>query len=479
MKLSTLLNGVDVLNTFKDVEIEGITDKDKEIGKNTLFICINGDNFDGHLMVKKPNFNAVAVVTEIDLNYPNQILVENSRKAFSVIASNFYDNAHKKLRLIGVTGTNGKTSTSYFIKNMLENMGVKCGLVGTIENELGGEKAPSQLTTPEPMELHSLFNKMVKNGCEYCVMEVSSQALAQNRVYGLEFTVSILTNITPEHLDYHINIENYIDAKMMLFDASQYAIVNIDDENIRNNLDKIKCNFCTVSTISNSADYTAKNVVCNEKGVKYEIVGMDCIGRVSAYCVGQFNVTNTLLAITALIKSNFDFDSILNSASKLKNVKGRAEKVDLPTDFTVIIDYAHTPDGLDNILDSIKMFSKGRIITVFGCGGNRDTSKRAEMGRIAGEKSDVVVVTTDNPRNENSLLIINDILSGLNKSKAKLAVIENREQAIHYALKKAKKNDVVLIAGKGHEEYQIIGDRKIPFDERKIVKDFINGQEWL
>lgn len=477
MKLSTLLNGVKTFSTFKDVEIEGITDKDKELGENTLFICINGDTFDGHLIAKTKNIKAVAVVTETDLNFENQIIVENTRKAYSIIASNFYNNAHKQLKLIGVTGTNGKTSTSHFIKAMLDDMGIKCGLIGTVGNMLGNEEKSANLTTPEPMELHNLFNEMVKSNCKYCVMEVSSQSLAQYRVYGLEYDISILTNITREHLDYHKNMENYIKSKLMLFEISKQAVLNIDDENIRNNLQKINCDYSTVSTISNSADFTAKNIVCNENGIKYELVGIDCIGRINASCVGQFNVTNTLLAISTLIKLGFDFDKVINSALKLKNVKGRAEKVDVNTDFTVLIDYAHTPDGLENILNSVCEFSKGRIITVFGCGGNRDASKRAEMGRIASEKSHIVVVTSDNPRNENPLLIINDILSGFKKSKAKLVVIENREQAIRYALKKARKNDIVLIAGKGHEEYQIVGNEKIPFDERKIVKDFINRQE--
>jgi UDP-N-acetylmuramyl-tripeptide synthetase len=477
MKLSTLLNGVKTFNTFKDVEIEGITDKDNEINKNTLFVCINGDTFDGHLIAKTKIINSVAVLTEKDLHIENQIIVENTRKAYSIIASNFYNNAYRQLKLIGITGTNGKTSTAHFIKNILDDMGVKCGLIGTVGNVLGCDETAANLTTPEPMELHYLFSQMVKNGCEYCVMEASSQALSQYRVYGLEFQMAILTNITQDHLDYHKSMDNYIKSKLMLFDMSKQAIVNIDDENVRNNLNEISCNYFTTSTVSNSADFTAKNIVCNESGIRYEFVGIDCIGRVKASCLGRFNVTNTLLAIGALIKLGFDFDRVIDSAQKVKNVKGRAEKVDINADFTVLIDYAHTPDGLENILKSVSEISSGRVITVFGCGGNRDSSKRAIMGKIAEENSDVVIVTSDNPRNENPLLIINDILSGFNKSKSKLAVIENRKQAIHYALKKARKNDVVLIAGKGHEKYQIIGNEKIPFDERKIVKDFINGRE--
>lgn len=473
MKLSTLLNGVNC-STFKDVEIERVTDKDKEITENTLFICINGNRCDGHTMARKAvEKGAVAVLTEQDLKLENQITVKDTRKAYSVIAANFYGNPSKQLKLIGVTGTNGKTSTSFFIKNILEKTGVKCGMIGTVENDVGTEKQDSILTTPEPMELQKLFSDMVRNGCEYCVMEVSSQALAQERVFGLEFLVSVITNITPEHLDYHITMENYIDAKLSLLSMSQTAVVNIDDENIQENLSKIKCDYATVSTVSNSADYTAKNIICNENGIRYELVGIDCISRISSKLLGRFTVYNTLMAVTTLLKCGFDIDEAANAVADFECISGRAEVIKTQAGFTVLIDYAHTPDGLENILKSICEYKKGRLITVFGCGGDRDKSKRALMGKIAGELSDIAVVTSDNPRTENPILIINDILCGMERSGAKLAVIENRRQAIEFALSKAKKNDIVLLAGKGHETYQIIGTKKVHFDEREIVRDFL------
>ena len=473
MKLSALLQGVKTLNAFEDVEIERVTDKIKDTKENTLFVCIDGNQFDGHKMAKQAVQNgAVAVLTERDLEIDRQIKVQNTRKTYSKIASNFYENPTKSLKLIGVTGTNGKTSTSFFIKNMLNGMGLKCGLIGTIENDFGNGKTESTLTTPEPMELQKLFRNMVNNGCEYCVMEVSSQALAQKRVYDLEYEISILTNITVDHLDYHITMENYINSKLELFKNSRKAIVNIDDNNVKTVLSRIECPVVTCSTVDNKADYTAKNVICNESFVQYELVGTNCIGRININLPGEFTVYNSLCASSALLELGFSVDEITKSTEKINQVKGRAERVPIPKNFTVIIDYAHTPDGLENILKCVKGFAKGKIITVFGCGGDRDKSKRAEMGRIAGALSNIAVVTSDNPRTENPLLIINDILGGMEKTKSKLAIIENRRQAIEFALSKARRGDVVLLAGKGHETYQIIGNEKIHFDEREIIKEY-------
>lgn len=473
MKLSALLQGVKTLNAFEDVEIERVTDKIKDTKENTLFVCIDGNQFDGHKMAKQAVQNgAVAVLTERDLEIDRQIKVQNTRKTYSKIASNFYENPTKSLKLIGVTGTNGKTSTSFFIKNMLNGMGIKCGLIGTIENDFGNGKTESTLTTPEPMELQKLFRNMVNNGCEYCVMEVSSQALAQKRVYDLEYEISILTNITVDHLDYHITMENYINSKLELFKNSRNAIVNIDDNNVKTVLSRIECPVVTCSTVDNKADYTAKNVICNESFVQYELVGTNCIGRININLPGEFTVYNSLCASSALLELGFSVDEITKSTEKIKQVKGRAERVPIPKNFTVIIDYAHTPDGLENILKCVKGFAKGKVITVFGCGGDRDKSKRAEMGRIAGALSNIAVVTSDNPRTENPLLIINDILGGMEKTKSKLAIIENRRQAIEFALSKARRGDVVLLAGKGHETYHIIGNEKIHFDEREIIKEY-------
>ena len=326
------------------------------------------------------------------------------------------------------------------------------------------------------MKLHKLFSQMVDNGCEYCVMEVSSQGLHQERVCGLRFQGAVLTNITPEHLDYHGNMQNYTDAKLKLFQMSEFACINMDDDNVKSIRGKISCPISTVSAIYNEADYTAKNIVCTENGVKYEFVGMDCIGRIEIKIPGRFTIYNSLCAVGILLKMGFSIDDISDACKKLDYIKGRAEIVKTPRNFTVMIDYAHTPDGLESILQSVREFTKGRVITVFGCGGDRDKSKRAEMGRIAGDLSDLAVVTSDNPRTENPILIINDILYGMEKAKSRIAVIENRQQAIEFALGKARKGDLVLLAGKGHEVYQIIGNEKKPFDERQIVKDYFSNR---
>ncbi len=473
MKLSSLLKGVKTQDVYEERDVERVTDKDNEILDNALFVCVNGNRCDGHSLAEKAIENgAVAVVTDRDLSIPQQIIVEDTRKAFSEIASNFYGNPSKKLKIIGVTGTNGKTSTSFFIKEILNSMGIKCGLIGTIKNSWENDETEANLTTPEPMELHRLFSEMVNSGCEYCVMEVSSQALSQGRVHGIEFCAAALTNITPEHLDYHGCMNEYIKAKLLLFKASKFVCVNIDDENIQNNLDSIKCKIITYSAKFDKADYTAKNIVCNENGIKYEFVGMDCIERIQSSLHGEFTVYNTLCAVSLLINLGFSIEDVSKAVVNLKPVKGRGEIVPVPKNFTVMIDYAHTPDGLSNILSSVREITKGKIILVFGCGGDRDKSKRAQMGKIAGELSNYAIVTSDNPRTENPLLIINDILCGMEKSKARIAVIENRRQAIEFALSKAKKDDTVILAGKGHETYQIIGEDKLPFDERLIIKEY-------
>lgn len=473
MKLSSLLKGVKTQDVYEEREVERVTDKDSENLKNSLFVCVNGNRCDGHTLAEKALQNgAVAVVTDRDLYLPEQIIVEDTRKAFAQISSNFYGNPSKKLKIIGVTGTNGKTSTCFFTKEILYSMGVKCGIIGTIKNGWETDEAEAILTTPEPMELHKLFLQMVESGCEYCVMEVSSQALSQKRVHGINFCASAITNITPEHLDYHGCMEEYVNAKMELFDSSDFACVNIDDENISDNLDKVKCKTITYSAIQDKADYTAKNISCNENGIKYEFVGMDCIERIQSSLHGRFTVYNTLCAISLLLNLGFSIEKISKAVEKLTSVKGRGEIVPIPKNYIVMIDYAHTPDGLQNILTSVRDITSGRIILVFGCGGDRDKSKRAEMGRIAGELSNYAIVTSDNPRTENPLLIMNDILCGMEKSKSKIAVIENRRQAIEFALSKARKGDTVILAGKGHETYQIIGNEKIHFDEREIVKEY-------
>lgn len=474
MKLSQILNGVKVLNTYDDVEVCDVTQDSRLVKAGFLFVCVKGAAFDGHSVAAEMlEKGAAAVVVERDLGLHNQILVENSRACFSPICANFFGNPAKKLKLIGLTGTNGKTTTTFLIKQILENVGKKVGLIGTVQNMIGDEIYPAKYTTPDPYELQKLFAMMVEAQCEYCVMEVSSQALAQGRVNGLRFAVGAFTNLTQDHLDYHKTWENYFNAKRILFENSDIAVTNADDENglkIVEGLDFDK--LITYAVNTNNASYIAKNVSFKASGVEYELVG-DTIGRCYCPIPGRFSVYNSLCAAAIALALGVEFEQVLLAIRKSNGVKGRIEVVPCDRDFTIIIDYAHSPDGLENIITSLKEIAKGRVVTVFGCGGDRDKTKRPKMGRIAAELSDFCVVTSDNPRSENPGEIIKDILEGMVGIDTPYEVVEQRRDAIEYAIKNAQKDDIILLAGKGHETYQILPTGTIHFDEREVVAEIL------
>lgn len=474
MKLSQLLKGINVLNTYNDLEVEDVTQDSRLVKAGSLFVCVKGAAFDGHSVAKEMlEKGAAAVVVEHDLGLENQVIVENSRAVFSPICSNYFNNPADKLKLIGLTGTNGKTTTTFLIKQILENIGKKVGLIGTVQNMIGDEIYPAKYTTPDPYELQKLFSQMVDAGCEYCVMEVSSQALAQGRVNGLRFALGAFTNLTQDHLDYHKTWENYFNSKKLLFENCDIAVTNADDENgleILKGLDFDKVVTYAVNT--NNATYVAKNVKFKPNGVEYELVG-DSIGRCSCPIPGRFSVYNSLCAASCALALGISFDDVLRSISKSNGVKGRIEVVPCDKDFTIIIDYAHSPDGLENIITSLKEIAKGRVVTLFGCGGDRDKTKRPKMGKIAAELSDFCVVTSDNPRSENPSQIIKDILEGMQGITTPYEVVENRKEAIAYAIKKAQKDDIILLAGKGHETYQILPTGTIHFDEREAVAEIL------
>lgn len=474
MKLSQILDGVKILNTYEDIEVADVTQDSRLVKEGSLFVCVKGAAFDGHNvaddMLKK---GAAAVVVERDLGLDRQIIVENSRAVFSPICANFYSNPAKKLKLIGLTGTNGKTTTTFLIKQILENSGKKVGLIGTVQNMICDEIYPAKYTTPDPYELQKLFAMMVDAGCEYCVMEVSSQALAQGRVNGLHFAVGVFTNLTQDHLDYHKTWENYFNSKRMLFESCDIAVTNADDEyglEIVKGLDFKK--LITYAVDTNHADFVAKNVSFKANGVEYELVG-DNIGRCYCPIPGRFSVYNSLCAATVALALGIEFDKVLAAISKSNGVKGRIEVVPCNRDFTIIIDYAHSPDGLENIITSLKEIAKGRVVTVFGCGGDRDKTKRPKMGKIAAELSDFCVVTSDNPRSENPSEIIKDILVGMEGIDTPYEVVELRRDAIAYAINNAQKDDIILLAGKGHETYQILPTGTIHFDEREVVAEVL------
>ena len=475
MKLSKVLNGISTKSVIADVEVCDVTQDSRLVKPGSLFVCIKGNTFDGHSVAADMIKNgAAAVVVEHDLGIENQIIVENTRDVYSKLCANFFENPAEKLKLIGVTGTNGKTTTTFLVKQILENVGKKVGLIGTVQNMVGDEIYPAKYTTPDPYELQKLFSLMVKANCEYCVMEVSSQALAQGRVNGLRFTLGAFTNLTQDHLDYHKTWENYFNAKRKLFENSDIAVTNADDEHGLKIIDGL--NFDKVVTYAvdtNNATYTAKNVKFKQSGVEYEIVSNDSIGRCICPIPGRFSVYNSLCAVTCALALGIDFEDVLLAVAKSKGVKGRIEVVPSGRDFTIIIDYAHSPDGLENIITSLKEIAKGRVVTLFGCGGDRDKTKRPKMGKIAAELSDYCIVTSDNPRSENPRAIIDDILVGMQNIKTPYTVIENRHEAIEYAITHAKKDDIILLAGKGHETYQILPTGTIHFDEREVIAEVL------
>lgn len=477
MKISKLLNGINVLNEYCDLEVFDIVNDSRKVSKGVIYVCIKGNTFDGHDVAEKMlRAGAVAVVTERDLGLSTQIIVKNTREAWSLMCANFFGNSADKLKLIGITGTNGKTTTSFLIKQILESVGKKVGLIGTVQNMIGDEIHPAKFTTPEPYELQKLFQMMVDAKCEYCVMEVSSQALAQGRVKGCHFAVAAFTNLTQDHLDYHKTWENYFNSKRILFENCDIAVVNVDDENGEKIVADLPCKVVTYAEKTNSSDYTAKNVKLKATGIAYELVSTTNIGRIICPIPGRFSVYNSLCAAVCAISAGVEFETVLVAMQETVGVKGRIEVVPTNTPFTVIIDYAHSPDGLENIIQSLREVAEGRIVTVFGCGGDRDKTKRPIMGEIAARLSDFCVVTSDNPRTEEPGVIIEEILVGMQGIKTPLKVIENRREAIEFAIKNAQDDDIILLAGKGHETYQILADGVIHFDEREEVMEILNRE---
>ncbi|MBQ6815895.1 MAG: UDP-N-acetylmuramoyl-L-alanyl-D-glutamate--2,6-diaminopimelate ligase [Clostridia bacterium] len=470
MKLKELLNIPK--NEFSDIEITGITSDSRKVKKGDAFVCINGSLADGHKFAfTAAESGAAVIIAERDTGLKNQIIVPSTRIAFAQMSAAWFSHPEKDLKFIGVTGTNGKTSVTYMIKSALEAAGKKVGLVGTIHNMIADEEIPTSNTTPGAYELNSLFNLMKKSGCEYVVMELSSHALDQSRVYGINFEVAVFTNLTQDHLDYHITMENYFNAKCKLFSMCKTAVINVDDDYGKRLEEICTCKKVTYSAISNSSTYSAKNINYRPDGLSYNFVGYNLINEIKLLTGGRFSVYNSMAAASALLELNIPLNIIANSLAKMPGIKGRAEVVPTGKDFNVIIDYAHTPDGLLNILRTFKEFKNRRLVVLFGCGGDRDKTKRAVMGKIAAQYANYVIITSDNPRSEEPLSIINDILVGLKGTKTPYKVIENRADAIKFAVENAQTNDIIVLAGKGHETYQILKDKTIHFDEREIVAE--------
>ncbi len=477
MKLSLLAAELGVNTSLEEREVGFITDNSRKVEKDCIFVCIEGMHFDGHTKAAEALENgAAAVIVQKDMGLKNQIIVKNTRSAYAHLCAAFYGHPEKKLKIIGVTGTNGKTTSCFILKAVLDSMGIKTGLIGTVKNIVGDKEYEASLTTPDCYDLFALFKEMVDYGCEYCVMEVSSQALDQRRVDGVHFEAAIFTNLTQDHLDYHGSFENYKAAKRMLFENSSLAVINIDDDASRYMVEGLPCRTVTFSVNNDKCDYSAKNIRISSSGVKYELVS-DCnIGRVKFAVPGNFSVYNSMGAAVCLVEAGFDFMQVLDGLRACTGVPGRMEVVPADTDYSIIIDYAHTPDGLENVLSCVREITDGRVICVFGCGGDRDRTKRPIMGEIATKLADVAVITSDNPRSEDPKAIIADITEGVSKHGAKVIVEPDRKKAIAKALNTAKAGDIVVLAGKGQETYQVLASGKIHFDEREVVANILSGK---
>ena len=474
MKLYDLLKGTGITSDIvkEDTEIVSITCDSRRVEPGCLFVCIVGTAVDGHRFAADAQAaGAAAVVVQRDMGLHTQLVAENTRMAWAQICANWFGHPAARLKMVGVTGTNGKTTTTSLIKSMLEHEGHKVGLIGTIHNLIGDRVLPAQHTTPDPYDLQSLLALMVVEGCEYCVMEVSSHALDQRRVAGCEYEVGVFTNLTQDHLDYHGTMENYMLAKKELFSMCRTGIANLDDSWAERITADVPCEMLTYSAGNDRADYVARNIRHRADGVDFELVGVGQIGRVNMQIPGQFSVYNGLCAATVCLALGMPFDRVVAALSAASGVKGRAEVVPTGRDFTVVIDYAHTPDGIENICRTLKECCAGRLVTLFGCGGDRDKTKRPLMGAMAASLSDYLVVTSDNPRTEDPSAIIEDILEGLKDSTTPYTVVENRVEAIHWAIQNAQPGDTILLAGKGHETYQILGTGTIHLDEREVVAE--------
>lgn len=487
MLLQNLLQNLDFyeISGNVDIDISSIEFNSKYIKRNSIFIAIKGLNVDGHQFINDAiNKGASCIVVEDkkvfnELKVNSQItvvFVNNSKKAMALISDAFYGYPTSNMKLIGVTGTNGKTTSTFLVKSILETAGKKVGLIGTIDYWINETCVPASKTTPESIRLFELFAKMKEANVEYVVMEVSSIALFLDRVYGLKFDVAAFTNLTQDHLDFHGSFENYFKSKKILFDENLkkdgFAIYNNDDSYGK----KIVADFKgkKFSYGLNNSDFTAEILNLSINGITINIKYGNEIVKIDSALTGKFNVYNILLAYSVSKVLKFDDETIISGIQKVNNVEGRFKKIISEDGIIAIVDYSHTPDSLKNALETINQIKDigSKTITVFGCGGNRDFSKRPIMGKIASELSDVVIVTSDNPRNENPDKIINDILSGI-ENKSKIIVEPDRKKAIMKGFEIASKGDVVLVAGKGHENYQEIKGEKKHFDDSEIIYELI------
>lgn len=474
MKLNELLKDVEILEIKGEgnPEITGVFYNSLELTEGGLFVAIEGFVTDGHKYVKsavQKGARAVVCTRFTDDTDVIQIRVADSRIAEAKISSNFFGNPASAMKLIGVTGTNGKTTVTYLVKHILDSFGKKTGIIGTNQNMIGDRIIETGRTTPDSFELQKLFNDMKEAGVEYVIMEVSSHALELSRVYGLHYEVGAFTNLTQDHLDFHITMDNYADAKAKLFKQSSFAVINADDAYGVKMAEKCPCE-CTTYGRKDGSALKAESVSLSQNGVEFTLQGT----KFNLAIPGEFSVYNGLCAVGIVKALGYGLSEIAGALSDAHGVKGRAEVVNTGnTNYTVMIDYAHTPDGVENILKTARGFAKGRVVAVFGCGGDRDATKRPIMGKIAGTLADFCIVTSDNPRSEDPMSIIRMVEEGVKEVTSDYVVIESRYDAIKYALENALENDVIILAGKGHETYQVLNTGTIHFDEREVIREIL------
>lgn len=488
MLLSKLLNinGLKIPESIIDFEVQGLSHDSRNIRKGYIFISIKGNKADGRQFLEQAVSNgAELIIAESDyekdyVGFENIIFVDKIRKVMAEISSSYYRNPSKKVKVIGITGTNGKTTISYIIKSILEGAGFKCGLLGTISYITGETKAETaRLTTPDSIELNMLLAEMVDNKIDYCIMEVSSIALSKYRVHSIEFDTAIYTNLTSEHMDLHINMQNYFEAKKKLFDNlknGNLAISNTDDIYGIKILDDCS-GLKKLYSINNNSDLQAQDINIKLDGLKFGIKHKDTNYIVESTLTGRFNIYNLLAAILFGLEKHIPIKTILNTVKTFQAAKGRFNRTMLPNGACAIVDYSHTSDSLKNAIEAAVEvrnvgFSKGKVITIFGCGGDRDKTKRSVMGEIATDLSDKVIITSDNPRTEDPEEIVKDILVGI-KGKNNYLIEINREKAIIKGLNMSRKGDIILICGKGHETYQEINGVKSHFDDQEIITQYI------
>ena len=487
MELKKLLVGLEGIKAKGnvDLEIKGIEKNSKEVKEGYLFIAIKGFSTDGHQYVENAIENGAKCVMLQEgcdfksLNIPADItilMVKDTREALAICSANFYGNPSRQLKLIGVTGTKGKTTTTFMIKQILEEAGKKVGLIGTIATYINGKRIKdSDRTTPESLELQQIFKQMVDEGVEVVVMEVSSQSLKLHRVDGCQFDIVVFTNFSEDHISEkeHPDMQDYFNCKLKLFEMCKTGIVNADDLYSAKIPRLFPDSNIVTYGIDNFANVLAKDVTITNAYVDFRVKITDRNERVKAGIPGRFSVYNSLAAICVAQKFGISSE-VIKTALENVRVPGRSELVDNKLELTIMIDYAHSPESLQNILQATKSYTRGRVISVFGCGGDRDSGKRPIMGEISGKIADYTIITSDNPRTEEPQKIVDQIEAGIKKTNGKYEVVLDRVEAIRRAIKMANKKDIIILAGKGHEPYQEINGEKYPFDERIIVKDIIN-----